>query len=298
MFDRIGVRLKGIPVPELPEVETIVRELRCRHVVGCRIDRVIVHWPGVIGNVAPRHFQRMLGSRRIESIHRRAKYIIVGMEGGISILIHLRMTGRFCLEKAPGVVRSSVRLELLLDDGRVLKFIDPRKFGRWVLTRDPGRDLERLGPEPLERDFTVAWLTERLKGCRRQIKPLLLDQTFVAGVGNIYADEALWSARIHPCRRALDLTDGEIKALHRAVRKVLRQGIRNRGTSLGHGKPNFKAPGGRQGGNQSFLNVFRRTGEPCPHCGTTIERLVVAQRGTHVCPACQVRPSSPLYASR
>jgi formamidopyrimidine-DNA glycosylase len=285
-------------VPELPEVETIVRELQCQRVIGCRIERVILHWPGVIGKVAPRYFKRMLRLRRIESISRRAKYIVVGLEGGIWMLIHLRMTGRFCLEKAPGQSRTSVRMELLLDDGRALKFVDPRKFGRWELTCEPGRDLEKLGPEPLERDFTVAWLARRIKGCRRQIKPLLLDQSFLAGIGNIYADEALWSARIHPCCRALDLTHDEIKALHRAVRKVLRQGIRNRGTSLGAGKPNFKAPGGQQGGNQLFLNVFRRTGEPCPHCGTTIQRLVVAQRGTHVCPACQIRPSSPLCASR
>lgn len=285
-------------MPELPEVETIVRELRRRGVVGCRIIGVRLHWPGVVGRVDPRRFERMLRLRRIESISRRAKYIVVGLDGGLSILIHLRMTGRFGLEKAPGQPHAAVRLEVLLDDGRTLKFIDPRKFGRWALTSDPARDLGKLGPEPLERGFTVAGFAGRIMGCNRQIKPLLLDQSFVAGIGNIYADEALWTARIHPCRRSSDLTRDEIKALYVAIRSVLGQGIRNRGTSLGHGKPNFKAPGGRRGGNQSFLKVFRRTGEPCPHCGTPIQRLVVGQRGTHICPSCQVRPSSPLCVSR
>ena len=285
-------------MPELPEVETIVRELRRRHLIGCRISGVTLHWPGIVARKSLGIFANTLRLRRIETISRRAKYIVIGLNGGVYILIHLRMTGRFCLEKAPGHPYSAVRLELQLDDGRLLKYIDPRKFGRWVLTTDPERELARLGPEPLGKGFTVDYFSERIKACRRQVKPLLMDQSFVAGIGNIYADEALWMAKLHPCRSSDGLRHDEIDALYMAIRTVLRQGIRNRGTSLGRGKQNFKAPDGQHGGNQPFLKVFRRTGEPCHRCGTAIQRLVVGQRGTHVCPACQVRLSLPLCASR
>jgi formamidopyrimidine-DNA glycosylase len=259
---------------------------------------VILRWKGAVEQQSREQFEQTLCARRIESIERRAKYIIIGLSGGVFILIHLRMTGRFCLEKAPGCPNLSERLILQLDDGRILKFIDPRKFGRWVLTTDPARELAKLGPEPLEKGFTVDYFSNRIKDCCRQIKPLLLDQSFVAGIGNIYADEALWMAKMHPCRNTSGLSADEVDALYAAIRTVLRQGIRNRGTSLGHGKPNFKSPNGRHGGNQRFLNVFRRTGEACPRCGALIQRLVVGQRGTHVCPVCQVKFSSLRDASR
>jgi formamidopyrimidine-DNA glycosylase len=275
-------------VPELPEVETIVRELRRRHVIGRRITGVTLRWTGTVDCRSRARFVQAINSRRIESIIRRAKYIIVGLNGGVFILIHLRMTGRFCLEESSGHRYPSERVLLRFDDGRVLRFIDPRKFGRWILTTDPAHELSRLGPEPLEKAFTLDYFSSRIKTRRRQIKPLLMDQAFVAGIGNIYADEALWVAKLHPCRCAAGLSSEEIETLYRAIREVLQQGIRNRGTSLGHGNPNFKALDGRRGGNQHFLRVFRRTGKPCPRCRTPIQRLVVGQRGTHVCPVCQV----------
>lgn len=278
-------------MPELPEVETIVRELRRRHMVGRRITGVTVRWPGTVESGSRACFRQSLCDRKITAINRRAKYIVVSLSGGVFILIHLRMTGRLCLEGAFKLIPPAERLAVELDDKRVLRFIDPRKFGRWMITTDPERELARLGPEPLGKDFTVASFSARIRGRRRQLKPLLLDQTILAGIGNIYADEALWMAKLHPCRCSSGLTTQETAALYQAIRTVLRQGIQNRGTSLGQGKPNYKTPDGRQGGNQGKLKVFRRTGEPCPSCGTPIQRLVVGQRGTHVCPRCQIRPS-------
>lgn len=292
-----GSSMEGA-VPELPEVETIVRDLRRQGVPGRRIGDMELHWPGVVGGEEEsRRFRRLIPGRRIERIRRRAKYLIFDLQGGLHLVAHLRMTGRIHLGSGC-VSRAGTRLTLRLDDGRSLVFVDPRKFGRWLLVDDPERVLARLGPEPLGAGFTTRWLAEALRRHHRQIKPLLLDQHFVAGLGNIYADEALWLAGIHPCRCSSALRGAEIGALHRAIRAVLRQGIRNRGTSLGEGRPNFQGPDGRRGGNRGHLKVFRKTGEPCPRCGTGIERLVVGQRGTHVCPVCQISPSSLPCASR
>lgn len=166
----------------------------------------------------------------------------------------------------------------------MLRFHDTRKFGRWRLTQDPETVLSKLGPEPLEpvRDFH-----KRLHAKSRILKPLLLDQTFIAGLGNIYVDEALWEAKIHPQRKSDSLTKSESASLMNAIRKVLKKGIRNLGTSLGHGKANFQLPDGESGRNREALNVFRQTGLPCPRCGTNIERIKVGQRSTHICAVCQ-----------
>ena len=181
-------------------------------------------------------------------------------------------------------------VSLHLTDGRELIFNDTRKFGRFRLTQ-PGDDpFAALGPEPLEADFTPTLFKQRLKGKTRQIKPLLLDQTTVAGLGNIYVDEALWQARIHPERRADTLTAAEIRRLHAAIRTVLQRAIDNAGTTLGSGEANFYSVAGRRGRNADALKVFRRDGMPCPRCGTVIDRIVVAQRGTHFCPRCQKCP--------
>jgi len=176
---------------------------------------------------------------------------------------------------------------LVLADNRQVHFHDTRKFGRFRLVDDPTLHLAALGPEPLENAFTPAVLRRQLAGKRRMIKPLLLDQTCVAGIGNIYADESLWLARIHPTRRADTLTQPEIVRLHGAIRAVLTKAVAAEGTTLGHGATNFYSVAGRRGRNADALQVFRRTGEPCPRCGHVITRLVVGQRGTHVCPKCQ-----------
>ncbi|MCA1808700.1 MAG: DNA-formamidopyrimidine glycosylase, partial [Lentisphaerae bacterium] len=177
-------------------------------------------------------------------------------------------------------------LALWLDDGRILQYRDTRKFGRWRLTETPDDILSALGPEPLDAAFRWTDLYRRMQHSSRRLKPLLLDQTFLAGLGNIYVDEALWLARLHPCRSAADLTQDQARQLYRAIRRVLRQGIRHGGTTLGEGLGNFNSLNGR-GGNREKLQVFQRAGRPCPRCGQDITRMRVAQRGTHICPSCQ-----------
>lgn len=284
-------------MPELPEVETVVRDLRRKGIPGRRIESIRLDWPGVVESAGRRRFLRSVPGRRILAIRRRGKYLVFDLDAKLHLLAHLRMSGRIYVQSA-AECNAATRLTMRLDDGRRLEFVDPRKFGRWALVQDPDLALARLGPEPLGAGFSAGWLEERVRARHRQIKPLLLDQSFVAGIGNIYADEALWAAGIHPCLPASGLNRAQVRALHAAIRDVLQQGIRNRGTSLGKGRPNFQGPGGRRGGNLRQLKVFRRTGMPCPRCGTAIERMVVGQRGTHVCPACQIRPSSLPCASR
>ena len=222
------------------------------------------------------------------AIRRRGKFIVFEFESGENLLIHLRMSGRLHLvsRDLPREKHEYVILNLI--DGNQLRFHDTRKFGRMYLTADPHRILGRLGLEPLTTGFTRKILAQRLHLRKCRLKPLLLDQTFIAGLGNIYADEALWESKIHPCRMAASLSDSEIRALHCAIPRVLKRGLKNLGTSLGAGKTNFYSIAKHQGRNRDELKVFRRTGQPCRRCRTKIERIVVGQRSTHVCPRCQV----------
>jgi formamidopyrimidine-DNA glycosylase len=275
-------------MPELPEVETVVRDLRALGLAGRRVVRAEVHWGRTVSGQSPREFVHALRGLRIAHIRRRAKFIVVTFSGGLTLLVHLRMTGQFRLA-TPGEPRDAHEHVILgFDDGRELRFRDPRKFGRWVLTRDPGRVLGKLGPEPLGPQFRPGAFGQALRGRARLLKPLLLDQAFIAGLGNIYVDEALWGAQLHPCRRADTLTPAECAALFRAIRRVLQRAIRNRGTTLGVARSNFRGLQGH-GRHQLKLNVFHRTGRPCPRCGAAVVRLIVGQRSTHVCPACQPR---------
>jgi formamidopyrimidine-DNA glycosylase len=274
-------------LPELPEVQTIVDALTKAGIIGRRITRATVLWPKTISASTPRKFCKLVRFKKISSIRRRAKYIIFSLADEWFIAVHLRMTGRF--ELLPAKVGPSPHVQIVLDlsDGRRLMFHDTRKFGRFYITRDIAAITRSLGPEPLSPKFTARLLAGKLKSRKRQIKPLLLDQSFLSGLGNIYVDEALWAARIHPRRLSDSLDGGEIKSLHRSIRRVLRQGIRNAGTSLGRGLGNYSGLAKTFGGNGAHLKVFQRTGEPCARCGHQIERIVVAQRGTHICMDCQ-----------
>jgi len=274
-------------MPELPEVETVVRELRADGLIGCVITRASVFWKPIIAPLAPAAFAARLKGQRVQSIHRRAKYIVITLSGGNTLLIHLRMTGQLSLARPKTPRDLHQHIVLRLDDGRELRYRDTRKFGRWILTSTPNVILGRLGPEPLSDHFDRKIFISQLRTRRRQLKPLLLDQTFLAGIGNIYADEALWDARLHPGRVASTLNATEARRLHGAIRRVLRRGIQNQGTTLGHGQPNFQRPGGKRGRNQEGLKVFRRTGLPCLCCGKPIRRMILAQRATHLCPNCQ-----------
>ena len=279
-------------MPELPEVETVVRDLRAHGLVNSVICAVQVRWPRTVARLAPDAFAHALKGRTVTDITRRAKYIVLALDSDGRVLIHLRMTGKLRFAGAEEQPGKHDHVIITLTDKRRLIFNDTRKFGRFLLLA-PGEDpLSALGPEPLEDAFTYAVLRERLRGKKRPIKPLLLDQTTVAGLGNIYVDEALWDARIHPERRADTLTAPELHRLHHAIREVLQRAVDNCGTTLGEGEANFYSVAGQRGRNAGALKVFRRNGQPCPRCGTVLARSVVGQRGTHYCPRCQKSPTT------
>ncbi|PKL27426.1 MAG: DNA-formamidopyrimidine glycosylase [Spirochaetae bacterium HGW-Spirochaetae-2] len=279
-------------MPELPEVETVCRDLRSHNVVGVPIEEVSVLWERSIGSMGVDDFYAGLTHRSIEHIDRRGKYIHIHLDDRQSLLIHLRMSGSLSVRKrnSPPDIHDRIILRFASSE---LVFHDPRKFGRMLLTRNPAVVTDRLGPEPLSAEFTETMFYERLHRRRGRLKSILLDQSFIAGIGNIYADESLFIAGLHPCRTGADLSRDEASALLHAIRFALNQGIESRGTSLGDGEGNF-ASGGRTGSNGTNLHVFRRTDLPCPRCSTKIERIVVGQRSTHFCPNCQKRKKNSL----
>lgn len=274
-------------MPELPEVQTIVDDMQALGLCGVTIVDAHVLWDRTIATGSVDDFRHRIQGRIIENIDRRAKYIVITLSDSLFCLVHLRMTGRFQIEPSDNSPGRHARVILTLKDRRQLVFYDTRKFGRFFLTISPESVLGELGPEPLAPSFSARALADRIGRRKGRIKPLLLNQRFLAGLGNIYVDEALWTARIHPMRTADTLKSSEIRGLHRAIRQVLRQGIRNAGTSLGTGRSNFSSIRRNRGGNADQLNVFRRTGQPCPRCGQAIERLIVCQRSTHLCVRCQ-----------
>ncbi len=274
-------------MPELPEVQTVVNDLNLAGLPGRKITNAHVFWPRTIDTLSPEEFCRTIRGQQMTAIWRRAKYIVVDFADSLHLLIHLRMSGRVHLA-APEVERSKHEHVVLdLDNGRQLRYHDTRKFGRMFLVQELESVIGKLGPEPLGNGFTTAWFFDHLHRKKRQLKPLLLDQTYLAGLGNIYVDEALWEAKLHPQRLSSSLTKTEIQALHHAIRNVLRKGIANQGTTLGTGKGNFYSVDRRTGSNSEALKVFRRTGSACLRCDAVIERIIVGQRSTHMCPACQ-----------
>jgi len=270
-------------MPELPEVESTVRRLRPR-LAGLRIDEVLIHWRRSIDRPAAAQFKRMIAGRRIAGLTRRGKFLVFALGRAAAadeccLLVHLRMSGRLQMSGSREPRGKHTRLEFLLSDGSRLRFDDPRKFGRVYLLSDPQEMLRELGPEPLHPRFTASALAALLAPRKSAIKPLLLNQRLLAGVGNIYADEALWQARIHPLKRADRLSAQEVAALHMALKNVLKNAIKAEGTDSGDGV----VIGGYR------PRVYGRAGQPCRRCRSTIERLLVTQRGTHICPACQRR---------
>lgn len=283
-----GFRIQAMP--ELPEVETVVRDLRAARLVGRRITEARVFWQKTVAAPAPTPFAREIRGRTIQRLGRRGKFIVAELSGARTLLVHLRMSGHLDVQPAETRPRRHDRVIWTLDDGRQLHFTDTRKFGRVWLVRNPDNALGQLGPEPLE--LPPSAFAAALAPRARQLKPLLLDQSFIAGIGNIYADEALWAARLHPRCRADTLTPTQAAALLRAIQQVIRKGIRNLGTTLGAGGTHFVLPRGERGRNQEHLNAYAQTGEPCPRCGTKIRRIIVGQRSTHICPKCQrLRPA-------
>lgn len=270
-------------MPELPEVETIVNDLAPR-VEGRAFREVLVHWPRTVEEPAPDDLACALVGQGIERLYRRGKYILFSLASGQTLAVHLGMTGRLYVPDLGEPPDPYCVARFLLDGGLEVRFADVRKFGRIRLAEDTSGVVGKLGPDPLEGSFNPGELRERLKRRpRARIKALLLDQSFLAGLGNIYTDEALFEAGIHPTRAAGSLPDDKIEELHQAIRAVLARGIRNRGTSFSDYRDGF----GRMGNNQESLAVFHRKGSPCTRCSAIIRRIVVAGRGTYFCPRCQ-----------
>jgi len=273
-------------VPELPEVETVRRGLEPA-LVGRRFDHVDIYDARLVRPYDPAEVAAELSGERVASVGRRGKYLIVGFETGRVLLIHLRMTGSLRHARRGSLQDDPHRRAVVrLDNASDVAYRDVRRFGTWLLLEpgelEPYLD-ERVGPEPLDVTFTAAVLGGRLANRRAPLKPALLDQHTVAGLGNIYVDEALWRARLHPLRPANGLDREELRRLHRAIRATLERGIERQGSTL----RDYAAPDGASGSMQDEFRVYGREGEPCERCGTPIAKIRLGGRGTWFCPQCQ-----------
>lgn len=276
-------------MPELPEVETIARKLR-PILIGRGIEHVDVLWPRTIDRPTVATFVEALPGTRVEGVGRRGKYLRFSLDNGQTLLVHLRMSGKFVVQAGGVEAGKHTRVRLWLDDGALVCYVDPRKFGRFYLVDDPQDVIGHLGPEPLSSEFTVEWLRSHLVDRRGEIKRLLLDQRFIAGLGNIYVSEALWQAQVHPRRIAGSLNANEAGKLHAAIVAALSAGIENGGTSLDDRQ--YVYPDGGLGRHQKQLQVYDRAGEQCARCGYALERIVQGQRSTYFCPVCQKMPEA------
>jgi formamidopyrimidine-DNA glycosylase len=280
-------------MPELPEVETVARDLRPR-LVGATIVGARTNWIRTLRSQDPVAFDTGVAGREILAVGRRAKQLVVDLSGDAALTIHLKMTGQLFVVPAGTVEDPYTRLVLELGDGREVHFRDIRKFGKIGLYgRDPssGELVEdvggaavfaAIGPEPLAESFTLREFRLRIRRRKARLKPLLVDQSFLAGVGNIYADEALWRAKLHPLRTAASLRPPDERRLYEAIREVLSEAVERRGSSI----DDYTAPDG-DGSMQERLDVYQRTGEPCPRCGHPVKRIVIGARSTHFCSWCQ-----------
>jgi formamidopyrimidine-DNA glycosylase len=272
-------------MPELPEVETICRTLRdgtetTPGILGWVVQRGEVYWPRTLAVPSLTEFYARMPGQVIREVSRRGKYLIFHFTSE-ALLTHLRMSGDLWVEAGDAPLAAHHRLVIWFENGLRLAFNDARKFGRVWLVNDAEEVLGDLGPEPLEQELTAQRLYERLQVMRRQLKPLLLDQTFLAGLGNIYVDESLHMAGLHPLTASNRVSEKQAERLLESIRTVLLEGIRRNGASIDWVY--------RGGDFQNYFRVYQRTGEPCPVCGTPVERLVIGQRGTHFCPSCQVK---------
>jgi formamidopyrimidine-DNA glycosylase len=265
-------------MPELPEVETIRNELE-PYVVGRTVKGLSFPWEGIVRRPSLEEFRNRLIGQKITGLGRRGKYLIFSLSSGQALVTHLKMTGSLWLKDPEKFVRAVIQL----DDGTNIYFRDPRKFGIMWLVDDEESVGVKLGPEALGPDFTAEVLAEKLKKRTAPIKALLCDQSLVAGIGNMYADETLFLAKIHPMRAGGSLSKEEIKRLYKAIQKVLRAGINEKGAST----DTYFRPSGQKGSAHWQFRVAHRRGENCPVCGTPLERIAVRNRGSYFCPKCQ-----------
>jgi len=274
-------------MPELPEVETIKNELS-PWVVGQSFTQVTIFDAELVCGGSAEEVRRGLIGQKVESLGRRGKYLIFHLSNGKSLIIHLRMTGVLLLN--PQGVDCYARAVFHLSNGHRLVFSDRRRLGLIWLVDDADTVVGKLGPEPLDESFTPGILGQRLSRHHIPVKAALLDQCIVAGIGNMYADEALFAARIHPLRKADALSPEEVQTLYHCIRRVLGAGIGSKGASV----DTYVRPEGELGTAHFDFKVAHKGGEPCPVCGSTIERVLVQNRGTCFCPRCQPFGSGPL----
>ena len=267
-------------MPEMPEVETVKNELM-PHVLGHKVTDVTLFWERMVQNPSVEDFRSRLIGQEITGLDRRGKYLFIELSSGEVLVIHLRMSGSLLLsDRSDGRFTRAI---IHLDNGTKLYFRDPRKFGVIWVAGDKSVVDAKLGPEPLEPGFSVEALTQLLYNRTAPIKALLIDQAFVAGIGNMYADEALFAARIHPLRPGGSLSGDEIKRLYQAIREVLLSAIGSKGASV----VNYYRPGGELGTAHYNFKVAHGRGKYCPNCGTPVQRIKVRNRGTYFCPKCQ-----------
>lgn len=273
-------------MPELPEVETIASDLR-PHLVGRTIVSCELRFPTIVRHPEPELFADLIAGQRIESVGRRGKYILIGLQEERMLVVHLGMTGQLRLVSADTPIPDHTHAILTLDDGRHLRYRDTRRFGRLLLGTEAGlleaRAMPRLGPEPIDPDFTPDVLYRALRKRKAPLKAVLLDQKALAGVGNIYADESLYRARIRPDRAAYRISRKSAERLHESLRDSLATAIKNRGSSV----DTYRDAWGEIGGQQEVLLVYGRTGEPCFTCGRPLSSVRIAGRTTVFCRHCQ-----------
>ncbi|MBA7637241.1 Formamidopyrimidine-DNA glycosylase [subsurface metagenome] len=271
-------------MPELPEVETIIRDLE-KKVKGKKIKEVIIKERKLIKSPPPEKFKKGLQGRKLIAFERRGKFLIISLDSGKKLVIHLKLTGMLihCPESRP--LLNHTRIIFLFPGKTHLRFNDLRKFGELYLVDSEERikGIKKLGPEPLGKKFSLSLFQEMLSQKKTKIKPLLMDQKFLAGIGNIYASESLYKAKIHPQRAASALTKEEVGKLYKSLREILKEAIKYRGSSV----DSYRDVGGKKGDYEACLKVYGRKGKPCYNCGKPVKRIELGGRGTFFCPNCQ-----------
>ena len=270
-------------MPELPEVETIRNEL-IPYIVGHKLAGITLFWEGIVKKPSVEDFRSRLVGQKITGLARQGKYLIIGLTSDDLLVLHLKMSGSLLLSQDSSPPPKYTRAIIHMDKGINVFFRDPRKFGAMWLVKDSGSVTGRLGPEPLEADFTPQVLSQRLKNRKAPIKALLCDQSVIAGIGNMYADEALFAAGIHPLRQGGSLSPHEIERLYHAVQQILREAIGNKGASI----VNYYRPNGTTGTAHFEFKVAHGRGKTCSNCDGSLQRIVVRNRGTYFCPRCQL----------
>lgn len=294
---------RSVTMPELPEVETIKNDLQDK-IIGRKIISVFPLWKDIVKDIPFDIFAKQVEGQKITAVERRAKNLIIKLSGGLNLLIHLKMTGHFLLAEDSAAVSQDgrwvkaenknllndrqnqfIRIIFYLDNGQMLAMSDLRKFAYIKLVDDKELKvfLDKYGPEPFDKDFTAGKLAEILTKKKTAIKKVLMDQSQIAGVGNIYADEILWTSRVHPLTSSNKLSKKDIEAIYENTKKILAESLKRRGTSTS----DFRDTDGRPGTFGDFRNVYRMTDLPCSNCGKPIQRISLGGRGTHFCPACQ-----------